>query len=819
MALEDIDIFDRFLQTKQLQQDQRQQVADTIAPTPAQATYIASFLAPGSSIPDVSGIYPSFPSSQVDLIDAFSGDPMPSLSTNLREGNYFDASMQGLGMAGDALYATPMIGPVLGPTVGTGLKAVSGVGRGISSLNKVQRAQDLIKQGKASAGTQQATQKMVAPTNIEQGKIIDVRKNLNSSFDDPELEKFKAQTIHDVKTLKSGKISDSESNIGTGTALSYDPAVTVKSNGVPIELKVNQKARDSIASKTKPKFPMASVRGIYDELDIFDPDITLGFNPMKQNVFVDSQGYGVKAIKNGKASIVDNDVLVKLDNPDSFRIIKDADGNEVKLFDDIEYYDSNNLPKTKNPSEVKVLDAEPKDMMFLHNTSEEAIKRFDALGGIPSPSLGVTKANQPLQGFGDIQLIGKPEKFDPAIDPSNKVYSADAYTPRAPQMLRFARQDADKTFEKDYKNFTEKISSKYGKSETDQTALGRDVINPYNTTLENLKNSVALQKKGSNFNIANRNDKFDRFFNTDLAKTKFFDDIGRNLDDATDRTKPFPQTKYNKWVTEQKNKYLDQEGVFEYFDDFEETFVTKPYTLDNVVSHMVSDTQRGGEAGLGSIGPNRLRAFMSKSFSDLPDIKSSKGSIGKSPPTSDVESDIVELLRKQAIDDKVKGQPEFTSIEDVSDMGFEGELLFEKVGENLQAGDNIEDAVALAYQDVYKVTRNDAFGGLIPSNNKNLKEIVEIFKKNAERPVEYFEAKPTRAVAFDEFAGAIVPPNTSKEVIDILKNRGLKVVKQTKKDYEKFDGKVNARKNFPKEMFALAPVGVASLMQEDMNGR
>ena len=53
---------------------------------------------------------------------------------------------------------------------------------------------------------------------------------------------------------------------------------------------------------------------------------------------------------------VDNEVLVKLDNPDSFKIIKDADGNDVMLFDDIEYYDSKNLPKTKNPSEVKVLD-------------------------------------------------------------------------------------------------------------------------------------------------------------------------------------------------------------------------------------------------------------------------------------------------------------------------------------------------------------------------------------------------------------------------------------------------------------------------------
>ena len=808
MALKDINIFDRYMQTQELQQDQNQAMSEQFAMTPAQATYMGSFMIPGSSVPDMGGYMPSFPSSEVDVIDTFSGDPMPSFATNLKEGDYFDASMQALGGLGDALYAIPALGAILGPTAGTVLKTASIGGRGIASLNKVQRAQDLINQGKASAGTQQATQKMVAPTNIEQGKIIDVRKNLNSSFDDPELGNFKAQTIHDVKTLKSGKISDSESNIGTGTALSYDPAVTVKSNGVPIELKVNQKARDSIASKTKPKFPMASVRGIYDELDIFDPDITLGFNPMKQNVFVDSQGYGVKAIKNGKASIVDNDVLVKLDNPNDFRIITDADGNEVKLFDDIEYYDSNTIPKTKNPSETKVLDAEPKDMMFLHNTSEEKIKRFDALGGIPSPSLAVTKADQKVHGFGDIQLIGKPKKFDPAVDPSNKVYSADAYTPRAPQMIRFAKQDADKQFAKDYKGF---LNNK----KIDNPALIGEMSSTFDNTLDTLVNS----KKGSSFNLANRNDEFDRFFDSDLAKTKFFDDIGRNLDDATDRTKPFPQTKYNKWVKEQKNKYLDQEGVFEYIDDFDGSTQTMPYTLDNVVSHMVADTQRGGEAGLGSIGPNRLRAFMSKSFSDLPEIKSARGSIGEDLTADDIEGTLSALLRKQDIDYKAKRQPEFTSIEDVSDMGFEGELLFEKVGENLQAGDKIEDAVALAYQDVYKVTRNDAFGGLIPSNNKNLKEIIKVFEKNAQRPVEYFEAKPTRAVSFDDFAGAIVQPNTSKEVIDILKNRGLKVVKQTKKDYEKFDGKVNARQKFPKEMFALAPVGVASLMQEDLDGK
>ena len=767
MALKDINIFDRYMQTQELQQDQNQAMSEQFAMTPAQATYMGSFMIPGSSVPDVSGNYPSFPSSEVDVIDAFSGDPMPSFATNLKEGDYFDASMQALGGLGDALYAIPALGAILGPTAGTVLKTASIGGRGITSLNKVQKAQDLINQGKASAGTRQATQKMVTPTQLEKGKIIDVRKNLNSSFDDPELGNFKAQTIHDVKTLKSGKISDSESNIGTGTALSYDPAVTVKSNGVPIELKVNQKARDSIASKTKPKFPMASVRGIYDELDIFDPDITLGFNPMKQNVFVDSQGYGVKAIKNGKASIVDNDVLVKLDNPDSFRIIKDANNNEVKLFDDIEYYDSNTIPKTKSPSEVQVLDAEPKDMMFLHNTSEEKIKRFDVLGGIPSPSLGVTKANQPLQGFGDIQLIGKPEKFDPAINPSNKVYSSDAYTPRAPQMIRFARQDADKQFAKDYKEFTS------------------DSINP---AIESLQNS----KKGSSFNLANRNDEFDRFFNSDVARMKFLKEIGR--DPMTPRSQPFPQTKYNKWVTEQKNKYLDQEGIFEYIDDFDGSTQTMPYTLDNVVSHMVADTQRGGEAGLGSFGANRIRALMSERFENLADIKKRKYAITKhDPPVNQLSEDITYIL------------------EDASDYaGDSADVVMESIGESLKAGET----------DIEFLVKEALIGVLPPSKAAQpIKDIAMSLRLNAMRPVEYFEAKPTRAVSFDDFAGAIVQPNTSKEVIDILKNRGLKVVKQTKKDYEKFDGKVNARQKFPKEMFALAPVGVASLMQEDLDGR
>ena len=370
------DLLEQAIQQKMLENQIKADMAEQLTPSAGQAANALGMLAPGAGVADAAGQYPALPSYDQPYTEAFSQEPYLSMSENIANRNIFDASMQGLGVAGDALYGVP----VLGATAGTMLKGIGALGtvakaavkgRGITSL-KVQKAQDLINQGKASAGTNQATQKMVTPTNIEKGKVIDVRKNLNSSFDDPDLAKFKVQTIHDVKTLKSGKVSDSESNIGTGTALSYDPAVTVKSNGVSIQLKVNQKARDAIASKTKPKFPMASVRGIFDDLDIFEPDLTLGFNPMKQNVFVDQQGYGVKSIKNGKASIVDNDVLVKLDNPNSFRTIKNADGNEIKLYDDIEYYGADNLPKTNNPSEVKVLDAD-KGIAALKTTKKKTI--------------------------------------------------------------------------------------------------------------------------------------------------------------------------------------------------------------------------------------------------------------------------------------------------------------------------------------------------------------------------------------------------------------------------------------------------------------
>lgn len=104
-----------------------------------------------------------------------------------------------------------------------------------------------------------------------------------------------------------------------------------------------------------------------------------------------------------------------------------------------------------------IADDEPiEDMVILHNTGDEAILQYDELGGIPSPSLAVTKSDQVFEGFGDIQLIAKPKNFDPAEDPKNVIYGSDAYTPRMPRGVYTFLDNADDLIEADYRPLIDK---------------------------------------------------------------------------------------------------------------------------------------------------------------------------------------------------------------------------------------------------------------------------------------------------------------------------------------------------------------------------
>ena len=77
---------------------------------------------------------------------------------------------------------------------------------------------------------------------------------------------------------------------------------------------------------------------------------------------------------------------------------------------------------------------EERDLMVTHNLTAANLLHAVKMGGIPVPSLAVTKKDTPLTGFGEITLIGDSNLADPKGYAGTKVYGADIYSPRYPSV-------------------------------------------------------------------------------------------------------------------------------------------------------------------------------------------------------------------------------------------------------------------------------------------------------------------------------------------------------------------------------------------------
>lgn len=84
-------------------------------------------------------------------------------------------------------------------------------------------------------------------------------------------------------------------------------------------------------------------------------------------------------------------------------------------------YSSRNVQQTKN-------------LVALHNLTEDKLLKTLELGGFPMPSIAVTKADIPHTNFGEITVVFGRETIDPKANRKNTVYSADAWTPTVPQV-------------------------------------------------------------------------------------------------------------------------------------------------------------------------------------------------------------------------------------------------------------------------------------------------------------------------------------------------------------------------------------------------
>ncbi len=82
---------------------------------------------------------------------------------------------------------------------------------------------------------------------------------------------------------------------------------------------------------------------------------------------------------------------------------------------------------------VQVDIEETKNLVALHNLSEEKLLKVLQLGGFPMPSIAVTKVDLSHTDYGDITVVFGKDTISPT-DRRNKVYQRDAWTPTMPQV-------------------------------------------------------------------------------------------------------------------------------------------------------------------------------------------------------------------------------------------------------------------------------------------------------------------------------------------------------------------------------------------------
>lgn len=91
-------------------------------------------------------------------------------------------------------------------------------------------------------------------------------------------------------------------------------------------------------------------------------------------------------------------------------------------------------PSATAPAGEEIEQSVTRDLVITHNLSGENLLHAQRMGGVAVPSLAVTKGNAPLDGFGEITLIGGPEMADPKGYAGTKVFGADIYSPRYPSV-------------------------------------------------------------------------------------------------------------------------------------------------------------------------------------------------------------------------------------------------------------------------------------------------------------------------------------------------------------------------------------------------
>lgn len=459
------------------------------------------------------------------------------------------------------------------------------------------------------------------------------------------------------------------------------------------------------------------------------------------------------------------------------------------------------------------------NLVALHNLSEEKLRQALDLGGFPMPSIAITNAGIGHTEFGEISLLFDKNTIDPS-DRRNKVYSGDAWTPTFPSVgyklneektsdiytrankagrlplfnpvyfhpdnykrhIKGLNSDSlVKHFKDDYdaKQFylseTGHAVDKWEEHEVDkylpdQVALYKDILEKIG--LERLKKEEydVLKEEvksilGNHYNVDFESMplfRLQRRIKNTIQKTLDYAENGnKKTENDIEATKKkidekIAPKKFEKWLEDLFAGVVEKEGIRNDKDAFTASGSSRKWeslydevTLDNVVKAMQRQADKGGS---GLFGGNIFGAS-TKEFKNIDDIRHE----AKQRIQSISENEY------QAEKDRITARLDNINVPSAS----------KSFSDTLDFVENVKDAVAKSHtpKGIYNYLRR-----FYPDMTMNVaEEIADIVKDIQNMATLYFEAKPYRAIGFDEVRLAVVPSDTNADIIKQLESKGIQV--------------------------------------------
>ena len=562
----------------------------------------------------------------------------------------------------------------------------------------------------------------------------------------------------------------------------------------------------------------------------------------------------------GSLLTIENGKITKKENSLTSVFKTEQGGEAPKLFSESSIaQDSAESKRTDEPVKKSVrfqmsapveVDSQ-KDLVAVHNLTEGNLREALELGGLPSPSIAVVKAQEGHTQYGPISLVFNSDTIDPMVNRANRIYGSDAWTPTRPnveyevhadkavklnsELAQLSRQTAGGAFArgnvlsgtldmeasgKSPKQLAESLSRNDAvkaayladKGETVQVVTKQEVRftesqkKRYEKIMEALGGEAVLRDIVESDVVNGNHDKSNAVLNEvreaekswameefgwseEKAQTKADrliapmlrarlenayeyvttkDMAGKTVQDTEAMQKELqqkaPDADVEEWLLPKMEGILGKKEIRNEKDPYTRTGnrrsfaqLHNPYTLQNLVEAMNQQNARG--EGAWGLSANTLMSTATAEYQNLDEVRADKGRLQQMP------AEEYKALLEQAdgqIEEVISRIRQETAAH--SDSGYgEREILGDILLRAAQ-GKQTMAAVSKAFsKEGYTISRETA------------KQIVALYKTIADIPTGYFEAKPQRAVEFDEVRAAIVPDNASAALLDSLKEKGVTV--------------------------------------------